>query len=455
MLFGLFSSKPPVGVREKAWSEARMGWLAREFGPQRLLQAQVVVPDDRWFPEPYAPTPDGARRLMARVCGFMDLDPSRVRLEVCDDQCMPGAAGLYEPGVVRLAESQLADPPALVAVLAHELAHDLLHGRNLLRDDIDAEWVTDLLPVFLGLGVFTANATLREKTHCHGHISWWTMQRRGYLTSTTIGYALALFAWARGERKPEWARFLRADAAHTLARGLRYLHSTGDSLFSPGTLGLVDRAASWHGLLEQIEHGSPSASVAGMWGLAELAADANRESLARAVSVVRARLAHALPGVRSEAARAVALLGEAADPAVDDLLQLLADQDDDVRVAAVYALGRLAMEPQKVVPHLVDALDEPILLRPAAAALAAFQRAAEQASPRLEAALQAALATTEYADVDCLARAVESVVADPQAGLLRVLAACDAELRPQAEYMLASRHPMPDVAYAPGAWFGG
>ena len=66
------------------------------------------------------------------------------------------------PGLIRLAESQLADPTGLVAVLAHELRHDMLIGRGLLPDELDAEWVTDLLPVYLGLG--TASNSSRSKT---------------------------------------------------------------------------------------------------------------------------------------------------------------------------------------------------------------------------------------------------------------------------------------------------
>ena len=168
MLFGLFAPKPPLVVREKAWIEVRMRWLAGQFGINRLLNAKVAMPDNNWLPEDYEGTADDARRLLDRLCGFMQIPPSSIQLEVCEDAAMPGAAGLYEPGLIRLAESQLADLPALVAVLAHELAHDLLVGRGLLKDDLDAEWVTDLLPVYLGLGLFTANATLRRRIFAWG-----------------------------------------------------------------------------------------------------------------------------------------------------------------------------------------------------------------------------------------------------------------------------------------------
>lgn len=243
----------------------------------------------------------------------MQIPPSSIQLEVREDAAMPGAAGLYEPGLIRLAESQLADLPALVAVLAHELAHDLLVGRGLLKDDLDAEWVTDLLPVYLGLGIFTANATLREKNIRVGNISWWTMQRRGYLNSCMIGYALAVFAWVREERHPDWAQFLRLDAAEPLSYGLYYLDSTEDSLLGPETCSTLDRPIAWHALLEQIEKGSPSACIAGLWELAQRQND-GREDLGYAVSLVRRHLAHRMPELRAEAARALAPLGPVANP---------------------------------------------------------------------------------------------------------------------------------------------
>ncbi len=338
-------------------------------------------------------------------------------------------------------------------MLAHELAHDLLVGRGLLKDDLDAEWVTDLLPVYLGLGIFTANATLREKNIRVGNISWWTMQRRGYLNSCMIGYALAVFAWVREERHPDWAQFLRLDAAETLSYGLYYLDSTEDSLLGPETCSTLDRPIAWHALLEQIEKGSPSACIAGLWELAQRQND-GREDLGYAVSLVRRHLAHRMPELRAEAARALAPLGPVAEPALNDLVQLLADRSDDVRAASAYALGRLCMQPETVVPSLVDSLEERSLLPPVTAAIAAYGPAARSAVPQLASALLRALATTEYKEVDCLVQAIEATADDPGAEIRQVLDNCDEELRPVAEQILADRRAVATGFAAPGAWFG-
>jgi hypothetical protein len=397
--------------------------------------------------------PDDARRFLDRIAGFMHINPSSIQLEVCPDEDMPGAAGLYQPGLIRLAQSQLDDPLGLVAVLAHELAHDLLIGRGLLHDDLDAEWVTDLLPVYLGLGVFTANATLQERTERQGRYSRWTLRRRGYLNSCLIGYVLALFAWLREERTPAWAGFLRLDAGDTFAAGLRFLEATEDSLFTPDTAGALDRPTCWYDLLQQIEGRSASACLAGMWELARCPRD-SREDLGQAVLLVRQRLSDRSSAIRAEAARTLASLGPAAEPALDDLIRCLDDADSDVRVATVFALGRLAMQPETVLPPLLEALADRHLARPAAVAIAAYGPVARWAVPRLAAALLQALAKAEYANVDGFVHAVGATAADPEAELGRVLDDCDSESRPQAEHILANCHPVPTGASAPGAWFG-
>ena len=64
-----------------------------------------------------------------------------------------------------------------------------------------------------------------------GGWSWWRIERQGYLPSRMVGYALALFAFVRGEERPEWTGHLRLDAAAALRAGLNYLRRTDDSLF--------------------------------------------------------------------------------------------------------------------------------------------------------------------------------------------------------------------------------
>ena len=193
-MFGWRSAKCPLDTYEKTWAEWRMRWLAEQFGIERLLEAHVVLPTEEFFPDEFEGELEIARRLMEVLCRYLSIDAEKIQLELCDDDQMPGAAGHYvygEPSVIRIAKSQLADPARLIATLAHELAHELLLGGGLLSASAtDHEWVTDLLPVYFGLGIFAANSTLREAYQDTGTWSSWKIGRQGYLPARMFGYAL-------------------------------------------------------------------------------------------------------------------------------------------------------------------------------------------------------------------------------------------------------------------------
>ena len=103
----------------------------------------------------------------------------------------------------------MEDPLTVVATLAHELGHVILLGGGLIdRSAKDMEPLTDLLTVYLGFGIFTANCSGRFRQWQTETNQGWSMQRLGYLPEEVYGYALARFAHQRGERSPKWTRHL-------------------------------------------------------------------------------------------------------------------------------------------------------------------------------------------------------------------------------------------------------
>jgi hypothetical protein len=233
-----------------------MGWLAGEFGLETMLRARVIVPTVELFPDPFDGTEAAASVLLRRVCVYMGVDPDRIRLgfyseELPDlaypylrEQYWQRTAGLYRRSRRRrrrrdriwIESSQLQDPISLAATFAHELAHvHLLGDRRLTGEEEDHEPLTDLLTVYLGLGILTANAFLRERREADGHRMRWSLHRVGYLSASLYGYALALFAWVRGERQPSWTGELRLDVRTPFEQGLRFLVETGESGFTRPT----------------------------------------------------------------------------------------------------------------------------------------------------------------------------------------------------------------------------
>jgi hypothetical protein len=433
MVFGWFKPKSPIGVWMKAWVETRMVWLAAQFGIERLRRAKVILPTEEFFPGDYRGTPADAQDLLGRVCGYMGVNRRSLRLEIRADEKMPGAAGQYEPGTIRIAESQLREPIALVATLAHELAHDvLLGGGHLTRTEPDGEWVTDLLPVYLGLGLFAANATVQETHERVGNLSWWSVGKQGYLTSQVYGYALALFAFMRGEtRVPSWGECLRPDALESLRDSLHFLDKTDDTLFHPDTIRFCDRPRSVRESLRQLRTGSPSARIAALWELAKAGPDAEES-----VNDICRCLLDRERDIRAEAAETLGAIGPAARAAVPALVDALKDRHDAARQAAARALGRLGDQPDVVVPELSGLLDdgESDVVQAAAEALTAFGSAAATALPHMLAALKNAL--IECDDTDVFMAALQAIVPDAEQQIRRFFSTADPELQHQMQAIL-------------------
>lgn len=238
----------PVDTNAKAWIERRLQFLADEFGRDVFSRRALVLPLEEFFPDRYDASDESVRKLMDRVCGYMDADPALVELEFFTDrgevwlvndrgQYLPHEAGLYDEQaqrtVIHLETSQLDEPMTLVGTIAHELAHlRLLGERRIPHDVFDSELLTDLTVVFHGLGIFLAN----DPRAWESHFTKWPgtdARQPEYMTQPMFGYALAHAAWFRKEQKPQWAKYLRMDARASFKQGLRYLWETGDSEFKP------------------------------------------------------------------------------------------------------------------------------------------------------------------------------------------------------------------------------
>ena len=242
-MFGL-RPKLPVSDDERRWVDEGFARLSRMIGRRRMLEAHVVLPDAEHFPDRYDKSESAAERMFYRICDYMQVDRRGIELEVFPDETaelsklLPywegsheGCAGLYvhaEGGdkmmVVALKQSQVEDPLALVATLAHELGHVILLGGGLMDHTVkDMEPMTDLLTVFLGFGIFNASCSARFRQWQDERKQGWSMQRLGYLREEVYGYALARFARERGEQQPKWATYLSTNVRSYFKKAAEWL----------------------------------------------------------------------------------------------------------------------------------------------------------------------------------------------------------------------------------------
>lgn len=264
-MFG-FSPKLPVTDEQRVWVDDGFKRLEKALGRGRMLEAKAVEPTAEDFPDPYNKTPEAVERLFTRVCTYMRVDRDAIELEIFPDETeklreiLPSwrdggskrAAGLYvhaheqdrtadggeQRMVVALRSTLLKDPMTLVATAAHELGHVILLGGNLMdHDTADHEPMTDLLTVFLGLGIFTANSSAQFKQYQDDRRIGWSTNLLGYLPQTMFGYALARFATERGENKPEWARHLTPNVRSDFKNSLRWLAENPHHVTMPKPIG--------------------------------------------------------------------------------------------------------------------------------------------------------------------------------------------------------------------------
>lgn len=258
LLMSIFKPKCPVSTEEKRWIEAAMKWLCDTFDSHPIDKTTVILPTPEFFPDRYSTHKEDVKVLIERVCGYMKVDPTRLVLEFYEDaqkSCSArvpffggthaGAAGTYREAdgelVIGIEESNLSDPMGVVAVVAHELAHVCLLGDGrMTREAKDHEYYADLFTIFSGLGIFNANVAFvtTGKKNAHGHS--WSVQRRGYMSEQMFGYALALFAWRRGEPNPNWHKFLESSPRHYFKASMKFLHRNGDQEL-PDYAGIPER----------------------------------------------------------------------------------------------------------------------------------------------------------------------------------------------------------------------
>jgi hypothetical protein len=240
-----FRPKLPINEEDRQWVNHGFDRLSLALGRSRMLDAEVILPTAEHFPDYYDGTEETLEALFGRLCGYMRVDRASIELEVLPDETaelrelLPfwrsnseRCAGLFihpensSRMVIAVHGAKLKDPLVLVATLAHELSHAVLLGGKLVnRNEADMEPLTDLLTVFLGFGVFTANTAARFQQHQRGRRQGWSMQRLGYLPEEVYGYALAKFAQERGEKSPPWIKHLTTNVRAYYKRSWAWLLS--------------------------------------------------------------------------------------------------------------------------------------------------------------------------------------------------------------------------------------
>lgn len=439
-MLSLFRPSCPLDLREKVWTELRMGWLVERFGWQRMRDAQVALPTSQFFPEIRDGSHAEAEQTFARVCRHLGVQPEHVRLEIVPDDAVPERSNDDTDAnvtTVRVLESMLTDQETLIAGMARFVTVDRLQrSGNLTGTEEDASWLVELATVFFGMGIFGANVAVQHRETTDGALRRWTIRRHGHLPARVYGYAMALFAVSRRERQSAWARMLGHDALDAFRRGIRFLMKTADSVFDYETNGLARAAKSDTALESDLQHGSDSTRLAALWDLAERGPAASTVA-----DAVRKCLRSKNPILQTEAARTIGAMGSDASSAASDLIHAFASRNSDARRESALAIGQLALPHDTKGPHgdtvyeelllLLEDPDPPVV-QAAAHALSQYGQQAEDAGVHLIRHLCRALVACKYDVSDFYFDVLDAITPDVEQFLQEHMAEPHPDLLPVA-----------------------
>lgn len=245
-----------IDQESREWLLGALSGLVDTKGEHRFLNAPLLEPTSRFFPDEWEPSIRGVEVVLKRLlmyAGLEDLQPEVRSFSKPDDIYElntfgnvkswghDGAAAWFA-GIqgnrcfFGVAERNIAEPEILLSTLCHEVAHAWRAFHRLEVDDRDEEeLLTDVTTVYLGFGILTTNGAYRYRTSGEfdgvNAIHRWSHQRTGYLTHQEMAFLLAVQSLARGmgwwERR-HIAGMLETDQAYYYRRSIKILGRSRD-----------------------------------------------------------------------------------------------------------------------------------------------------------------------------------------------------------------------------------
>lgn len=211
-----FRPKPFIPEEYSEWQFQTYAWLLRNFeGYERFREAPLITPSAEFFPE----TPlkghaffefmfDLVRKhagMPGWKCTLEAQEPDQLPVELqpgvalqkhdhspCGTFSIPEQGG---PAIITYDPALESRPMDIVATFAHELGHYLTATA---KDEPPGGWdlwelTTDIAAVYLGFGIFSVNSAFSFRQFGDAFSMGWQSQRQGYLSESSLLFALAIF----------------------------------------------------------------------------------------------------------------------------------------------------------------------------------------------------------------------------------------------------------------------
>lgn len=380
----------PLSTTEKVAIEFHLDWLLQRFGIEPIRELPTLTPSSAELSPFFQSDGFNPSDLLDYIGKRYPFSSEGCEITVWTR----GAVPPFDPDVVLLNPEENTHLFAMINRMATHLGQRYLLSLPASdRQRADFTMLAELLPLYFGWGVFSANMTLITSMYTHGDWHEWKHQKFSENAARHFGTALAYRTWARQDPDEQTlSKSLRPDAQVPYVRALKYLRKTRDSLvfndsqtrvFHIATLSKLDlfwedaspttTVAALRRILELTEPGTLTNESTGrpfyrmlpVWLdnaddsirlLACLVADRFDRLEGEALNCLKDRLSDPVPEVRQAATQCIVYLAPPGEIQARDLRRSLKDQHAGTVQAAVRGLVYLQQPEESLVADLLRLL---------------------------------------------------------------------------------------------------
>ena len=240
-MFWKRKQKCPINLEDKDWIVKHLNWIDKSI--VKIENQPTILPTKKFFDGEFKGEEQDAEFVLKRIGEYCKIDIDNINLDFYSEESVrldtglmteregDGSAGLYIQNggafSILIEVQQLQKPNSLIAVIAHELSHFVLMGqKDVYLEGDENEWLTDLLAIAYGFGIFLGNTKFSFSQWQSGD-GWggWQYSTQGYLPQQIIAYAMAEIEIRRTNKIPNWTDYLKKDFKNDFQKSMKFLIS--------------------------------------------------------------------------------------------------------------------------------------------------------------------------------------------------------------------------------------
>jgi hypothetical protein len=239
-MFWKNKQKCPIKDADKEWIEYQLNWI--NLNVISLAEQETFLPTKKYFNWNFEGEEKDAEFILRKVGEYCNVNVEKINLEFYSEEAIEldrgtitqqvegtGTAGQYvqegDQFSILIEVQQLKKPNSLISTIVHELCHYVLIGlKEFSLEGEENEWLTDVLAIAYGFGIFIGN-TKFEFSQWQSGDGWggWQYSIQGYLPQQIIAHVMAEIEIRRTNSLPQWTNLLKGNFQKDFEKSMNYL----------------------------------------------------------------------------------------------------------------------------------------------------------------------------------------------------------------------------------------